>query len=338
MIIHIHDLKMHKKRRIQWIDVSKGILAICVIVGHSKYVPSKIIDFIFSFHIPSFFILSGFLSVYSEEKNIYNFFLKKVKRILVPYLFFFLIGYFYWLTSCQFESKKAICQDKEWWHPFKGFLLGYGPDLYVSPGLWFLPCLFITEIIYHTVKKKCKLNTDTTLLVFFILIVIFYNYLSMTMPFSFHAIPFSLFFYTFGRKIHLIKLQLLPITKRIYYCLLIAPLWIYSILLNGKVDLNNAKYGTTLYLFLLNAIVGFFVIFLLSKRLKCLYLETIGKTMLCILGLNFEVLSIASYIVNKLNLNYNLMINSAITIITILISCIFRKKMLKYKPRLIGEY
>ena len=338
MIIPIHDLKMDNKRRIQWIDVSKGILAICVIIGHSKYVPSKIINLIFSFHIPSFFILSGFLSIYSQEKNIFSFFFKKAKRILVPYLFFFLIGYFYWLTSCQFESKKAMCQAKEWWHPFKGFLLGYGPDLYVSPGLWFLPCLFITEIIYHTLEKNCKLKNNTTLLISLISIVIFYDFLSITMPFSFHVIPFSLFFYAFGRKIHLFKTQLLPFTIKNSYFFLIITLWIYSILLNGKVDLNNAKHGLTLYLFLLNSIVGFFVIFLLSKNLKFLFLETTGKAMLCILGLNFEMLSVASYIIKKLNLNYNLIINSTITIITILISCIFRRKMLKYIPRLIGEY
>lgn len=331
-------IKMNKKRRIQWIDISKGILAICVIFGHSKYVPSEIINFIFSFHIPCFFILSGFLSVYSKENNFHLFFTKKVKRLLIPYLFFFLIGYIYWIITCQFVSKKSYYQSKEWWDPFKGFILGYGPDLYVSPGLWFLPCLFLTEMIYYLFKHKIKCQDNLILFFFFNVIVFFNDVLSSTMPYSFHAIPFSLVFYCLGRKLHLSKFLLLPSTKKIHYFYLFIPIWIYSIFLNGKVDLNYAQFGLSLYLFFLNSICGFFAIFLLSFNLKSFFIETTGKAMLCILGLNFELLSIISYLIKKLNINYNLIINVFITIITILISRIFHRKMMTYLPKLIGGY
>ena len=49
-----------KGKRIEWIDVSKGITIILMMIGH--YVPygSQVRNFIFAFHMPLFFILSGY--------------------------------------------------------------------------------------------------------------------------------------------------------------------------------------------------------------------------------------------------------------------------------------
>ena len=48
------------KQRIGWIDVTKGIAILLVILGHSL-VGLKINDYIFAFHMPVFFITSGIL-------------------------------------------------------------------------------------------------------------------------------------------------------------------------------------------------------------------------------------------------------------------------------------
>lgn len=47
-------------KRIEWVDLAKGIAILAVITGHET---SGFIKFlIFSFHMPIFFILSGYTS------------------------------------------------------------------------------------------------------------------------------------------------------------------------------------------------------------------------------------------------------------------------------------
>ena len=54
---------MEKKKREEFIDIAKGIAILCVIIGHTwknAYPADKrLMVFIYSFHMPLFFILSG---------------------------------------------------------------------------------------------------------------------------------------------------------------------------------------------------------------------------------------------------------------------------------------
>lgn len=49
---------MVSSKRIEWVDIAKGIAIILMVVGHEIGGNARI--FIFSFHMPLFFILSGF--------------------------------------------------------------------------------------------------------------------------------------------------------------------------------------------------------------------------------------------------------------------------------------
>lgn len=77
-------------KRIQWIDIAKGIGIILVLIGHIS-LNKKINNFIYSFHMPLFFILSGYL-----YKNKENYVKKKTKTILVPYFIVSIISFVYW--------------------------------------------------------------------------------------------------------------------------------------------------------------------------------------------------------------------------------------------------
>lgn len=45
-------------KRIEWIDVAKGICIVLMVVGHTR-LPSIISNWIWSFHMPFFFFISG---------------------------------------------------------------------------------------------------------------------------------------------------------------------------------------------------------------------------------------------------------------------------------------
>lgn len=86
------------------LDYMKGIGIILVILGHSfsftgfslvnkeKYfIYYYIFNFIYSFHMPLFFIIAGFLS--NKEYKVKFFYTAKIKRLLIPYVFINIIDY-----------------------------------------------------------------------------------------------------------------------------------------------------------------------------------------------------------------------------------------------------
>lgn len=110
------------KERIHWIDVLKGIGILLVIMGHT-FKDSPVYFWIYSFHMPLFFLISGFLIEPRQEVGTYKVFVfKKCRSLLLPFLFFRVLLYLYWvLVESHFR------------------------DLDLGP-IWFLIVLFFDEI------------------------------------------------------------------------------------------------------------------------------------------------------------------------------------------------
>lgn len=70
-------------KRLDWIDIAKGIAIILVIVGHTVPNPSPLRHAIFSFHMPVFFILAGYTFRPKPWRELLS---GSVLRLLVPYL------------------------------------------------------------------------------------------------------------------------------------------------------------------------------------------------------------------------------------------------------------
>lgn len=72
-----------QNKRINFIDLAKGIAIFLVVVGHIETIPF-IKSTIYSFHIPLFFLLSGYFVDFSKD---FGFQVKKMFRsLIVPYL------------------------------------------------------------------------------------------------------------------------------------------------------------------------------------------------------------------------------------------------------------
>lgn len=83
-----------KGNRLLYIDILKAFGIFFVILGHvlndNKHPVSH---FIYSFHMPLFFALSGVFFVYKKEIQLKELIRKRWKSMLKPYLFFY-IGIF----------------------------------------------------------------------------------------------------------------------------------------------------------------------------------------------------------------------------------------------------
>jgi fucose 4-O-acetylase-like acetyltransferase len=85
-------------KRVDWIDYAKGIGIFLVVFGHvirglfSSYGEENLMGlqpidtWIYTFHMPLFFFVSGLFSITSEHKTIKEFILEKSRTILYPYV------------------------------------------------------------------------------------------------------------------------------------------------------------------------------------------------------------------------------------------------------------
>lgn len=83
---------MNNKQRIEYIDALKGLAIFFVLWGHSlQYLKNEadffhnpIFEFIYSFHMPLFFMISGFFFNSSLKLNFKEFIYKKTIQLLLP--------------------------------------------------------------------------------------------------------------------------------------------------------------------------------------------------------------------------------------------------------------
>lgn len=135
------------KKRITWIDMAKGYGIIFVIIGHIGLGP--ISDWIYTFHIPLFFFLSGY--VFSNKNSFGEFFKKKIKSMIIPY----------------FSLGVVVVAFKELIYYRTGDCTTFGYikvvlDLFIQERmstLWFLACLFLINIIFYFMLKWIKNKT-----------------------------------------------------------------------------------------------------------------------------------------------------------------------------------
>ncbi|MGL5354984.1 MAG: acyltransferase family protein [Cetobacterium sp.] len=127
------------KDRIEYIDTLKGILIVLVVIGHTGINPS-IQKWIYSFHMPLFFIISGFF--YKFDSNIVSY--KRVKRLLLPFLIYTLMAVIFpGLPLLILKSKEL-----EW---EKIFYLK--ERIFFNTPIWFLIVLFFIEIKLNIISK-----------------------------------------------------------------------------------------------------------------------------------------------------------------------------------------
>jgi acyltransferase len=147
-------------KRIHWIDICRGIGIILVLYGH-LFVSDKNNYLIFAFHMPLFFFISG-LVFKPTSKSLWETTKKYFRPLLVPYYVFAILTYLFTLIS-QTAGDVSIGGVA---YQLFGMLYGSGSDgmLGYNVVLWFLPCLFITKLIFAAITKKVS-QTKTILFV-----------------------------------------------------------------------------------------------------------------------------------------------------------------------------
>ncbi|AXI83279.1 acyltransferase family protein [Xylella taiwanensis] len=324
------------------IDAAKALGMVLVVFGHSKGFPDWFIVLIYSFPVPLFFLLSGWVAgMHTRERGFGERLLQLVRTLLVPYLFFFFLGYLYWLLTRHIGEKAVRWGTHPWWEPLKGLLLGVGADLYVQPALWFLPALFVTALTYHVLSKCVPLPRLVVLtwLASWIWIQWFPG-VGTRLPFALDEMPVALFFFVFGAMAARGSwLRLFPKTKRgnlILLAVLLLP-WFGLAWCNTKVDMNMLLFGASPLLFYVVALLGTAIVLCVSALVEhCSVVQWIGRNTLLITCTHPLVFFVFSGVLSLLGIKSGVISALLIPVITLYLTPIFRWILMKWMPWSLG--
>lgn len=180
------------KQNIIWIDNLKFIGIIAVILGH---IASPLGIFIFSWHMPLFFLIAGFFINYNISLNV--FIVKNLKRLIVPYIVFSLIGIF----ATYIKNIVLHREQLELINELNGMIIWMDfPSLMNTYAfvLWFLPTLFFAKIFLYIIIKYIK----NEFLGFLIVIILFVSSFYIDIPFAIDNAFNALIFLFIGNYIY----------------------------------------------------------------------------------------------------------------------------------------
>lgn len=146
---------MEYKKRIEFIDLAKGICILLVIMTHTDVN----VDFpgIQAMRMPLYFVLSGLF--FKDYGGFLNLLQKKVNKILIPFLFFYFVSYtiFYfvdWLFPNLIKSEAT------------GILDIFVQRRIFNAPIWFLLALFWSNLIFCSLSLMVKKEWQRFALVF----------------------------------------------------------------------------------------------------------------------------------------------------------------------------
>lgn len=131
------------------LDMARGFAIILIVIGHSSHVSGVPAVWLSTFHLPAFFLLSGWLSVGKPLQNekAKSLLCRKVKTILVPYFWFSagsLLLDLIQVWRCNFTWDTLLQHVVE-----TVSLQGYSV-------MWFLPVFFLTQTMVDLLSQLLK--------------------------------------------------------------------------------------------------------------------------------------------------------------------------------------
>lgn len=318
-------------KRLSIIDNAKGIAIILVIIGHI-ITDQNIVAWIYSFHMPLFFCLSGYTLSLANKLQYYNynsigkFISKKIYQILLPFLIYALI-----FGNSDFKSWLFICY-------------GTGESIRLggsNPVLWFLPCFFVSSVILYFVIGVINRIKNAIIKFWYILLsmIVFFT-ISDYMVIVKDVIPIikSLgYFFTVdvafcgvGFMLFGVLISYFPPIKNYHYqlvfLLVLISLSIFSYSYNMPlstdgtchVDMRDSVYGNY-FLFIVISCIGILSVIKFVECFKNMpgFLQNIGRRTITIMCLHLFVLQIILIPIIKLDINRSIFVDIILTILLI---------------------
>ena len=319
-----HNLQM--KKRIDYIDAIKGLVIFGVVwvhTVHPNWLTPALVNSIF-------FFLSG---IFFKRKSFATFLRDKVRTILIPFAFFYLLSYPFRLIVHLWDFRTL--DTFNWSCILDVFTCSAKSDyLFVNVPLWFLICLFVIQIIYYFVSYL-----DRRIICVIILLCLLFKGLFLSTPSLFminHAF-YNLSFFALGNLVGPLLIGKLKDTK-FHKCstaisVILLPMWFIPIT-TQYAYLNDIILHLKLFavFFSLVSIVSWF-----DGNKYFAPLRFYGMNSLIILGVHIMPLIFLGRIAYAILGPYSPTIGFLLSIVVMLVMHVVILFCNKYIPMLVGK-
>lgn len=276
-------MENNENNRIWFIDYAK-ILGLWMVIFAHLYTSEGISDsnvvrtFIYGFHMPFFFAISGML--YKQRKEGLKFaLLKNVKSLFIPWLFFNLLFIIFVVLTTDhtiIDVIKTFCS-----------CVYKGKDTYCGAS-WFIICLFFIKCIYDILKQSNKM--------YLVYIIIILTFLPKIRHFYFAATTIGFTFYFIGNISQQFLTTLNFRKKTFAFAAILCFVFSYFLTqINGKVSVLGAWINNPI-IFYINAIVGSMGILLLALIFKNKAYEFAAKLSTASIGIVLTHMAIVNHV------------------------------------------
>lgn len=309
-----------KRDRIEWVDVSKYICIMFVMLSHLES-GSKILDCMYTpFFLTVFFFCSGY--VYKNEDEFKEFMFKKIRGLLIPW---FIFSNFNIILSAifSFNSHGSLVSELTW-NIFQ--IRGKGDELWFVSALFmaFIPFYFLVKLSENDVKKGAINNYNVIIIswVLSLFSIIYNNYInpdifpwkSSALPwhieYIFQAVFFMILGYyfrtTFEKTFDKYNNKL---NRKFIFCL-----YIILVLISFLFEDRMILHVKIIFNYIIQ-VMGIILIVIFSKLIKSTkYIKFIGRNTILYFALHGKVLSMIQTILKKFTCDiYIMLIGNVLT-------------------------
>lgn len=287
---------MDKKTRILWLDQLRAIAIFFVVLGHVA-LPAGAVKFIYSFHMPLFFIISGMTFRPDRYDSFFGRIKDKFKKLVVPHFLMNLLCLPLWiytfkvLSSARPDLKELI----------KGiFYINSGKYQSPSNATWFLAALFLTDLLLYLVYKfahgKTRYIVITVAIIGLAGFVESKNKSNYEGPWHIEAVLTAVVFLMLGYLFMRYYDRIMDTIKRtstyvaVVICLLAVGVW--CAMENGRVSMNGNTYDSLIYFYLGAVGISFALILLIMKLPRIGLLNYIGKNTIAYVGIHIPIIRV----------------------------------------------
>ena len=324
MVIYI------SRKRESWIDWAKALLIWLMVLGHAGLsgLPR---EFVYAFHMPAFFIISGYL--YKPHSWI-----KTLKSFGVPIQFFSVINLCYVVLRLEIKGEPFIVSDLLMKATPPYWKCNLGEYITLFRGVWFIIVLFFMRLMMgdipvFTFIRKYIYWIIPLLILYMTLEPAFDNYTSKYHDFYVYKVIGCLPIMLFGIILKTYKDRFLNIGK--IEMLVSLAIYIGLVLFNGDVDIWIYHFGDNYLLFYVCAVVASILLFNICKMLKSNKIaETFSKGTFLILGLHSIIIEICDKVFDIFNMPHLCVISS----LFVMLLCYLPIRLaLRYCPVILGK-
>ncbi|HBK26936.1 MAG TPA: hypothetical protein DDY90_09595 [Clostridiales bacterium] len=182
--------------RLEWIDYTKAFAIIFVIVGHTVSFGSEVRNLIFSFHMPLFYILTGYtIQKCNSLRDVAKVTYKDFRRLYLPVFYSMVVLVILERIAHHIPLSTSIREELQrivWCaavshngHPALG-------------SLWFLIVLFWAKLFYRTIMRLFSEEHSGIIFLFCILLTYFVSK-KVWLPQSLDIVPLAAFYIYVGK-------------------------------------------------------------------------------------------------------------------------------------------